>query len=100
MPSSHAKNNEMTLKGALLTAFICILFGGNAVAIKFSLLGIGPFTTAGIRFGVATLVIYLWARLNKTQLVLTRKQVGQTLVLGAIFVVQLSLFYHGLEHTT
>ncbi|MFH2093563.1 MAG: DMT family transporter [Pseudomonadota bacterium] len=94
------QNNEMTVKAAALTIFICMLFGGNPVAIKLGLTGLGAFTSAGIRFAIATLVILTWARINKTPLKLTSKQVKQTLVLAAIFVVQLSLFYHGLGKTT
>jgi drug/metabolite transporter (DMT)-like permease len=94
------KTSEMTVKASALTFFICVLFGGNAVSIKLSLAGFGTFTAAGIRFGVATLVIILWAWIKKIPLKLSVKQTKQTLILAAIFVIQLSFFYHGLERTT
>lgn len=90
----------MTIRSSVLTIFICILFGGNAVAIKFCLLGFGVFTSAGLRFGIAALVIIAWATFRKIPLHLTLVQLKQTLVLGAIFIIQLSCFYHGLERTT
>ena len=90
----------MTFKATALTIFICVLFGGNPVSIKLSLAGFGTFTTAAIRFGVATLVIIFWARIKKIPLKLNLKQTKQTLILAAIFVIQLSFFYHGLERTT
>lgn len=93
-------NNDMTFKGGLLTAFICILFGGNAVAIKMSLTGLGVFTCAGLRFAVAAVIIIVWAKIQKMPLAINRKQIRQTMILGAIFVVQLSLFYSGLGRTT
>ena len=40
---------------ALLMAVLCMLFGANAVAVKISLTGLGVFTTAGLRFAVASL---------------------------------------------
>lgn len=90
----------MTAKASALTIFICILFGANPVAIKLSLTGLGAFTAAGIRFAIAGVVILAWAWITKTPLKLTSKQVKQTLTLAAIFVTQLSFFYHGLGKTT
>ncbi len=90
----------MTARASALTVFVCILFGANPVAIKFCLTGTGPFTAAGIRFGIAAIVIYIWARLRKIRLALSSGQLGQMLILSAIFVVQLSCFYLGLGRTT
>ncbi len=94
------ENEEITLKAAGLIVFICILFGANPVAIKYSLTGIGAFTTAGIRFAIAAVVIFAWARFKNIPLTLTLKQLGQVSILTAIFVVQLSCFYLGLSKTT
>ena len=93
-------NDDLTAKAAVLTVFICILFGANPVAIKFSLTGLGSFTAAGIRFAIAAIVIFTWARFKKIPLRLNQKQVGQMLIVSAIFVVQLSCFYLGLDKTT
>ncbi|MCD4675754.1 MAG: DMT family transporter [Desulfobacula sp.] len=93
-------NDDLTVKASALTIFICILFGANPVAIKFSLTGIGAFTAAGIRFTIAAVVIFMWARVKKIPLKLNQKQLGQMLILSAIFVVQLSCFYLGLGKTT
>lgn len=93
-------NEELTAKAAAFTVFICILFGANPVAVKFCLTGIGVFTSAGIRFAIAGLVIFSWARLKGIPLALSRKQLGQMMILSAIFFTQLSCFYHGLAKTT
>ncbi|OGR26538.1 MAG: multidrug DMT transporter permease [Desulfobacterales bacterium RIFOXYA12_FULL_46_15] len=94
------QNDDMTVRAAALTIFLCILFGANTVAIKLCLTGLGAFTAAGIRFVIAALAIYLWARLKKASLALNREQFRQMLVLAAIFVVQLSCFYIGIGKTT
>lgn len=94
------QNDDMTVRAATLTIFLCILFGANTVAIKLCLTGLGAFTAAGIRFVIAALAIYLWARLKKASLALNREQFGQMLILAAIFVVQLSCFYIGIGKTT
>ncbi len=90
----------MTVKASALTIFICILFGANTVAIKFALTGLGGFTAAGIRFALAAMAIFLWAKYKKISLRLNRRQVRQVIILGAIFTVQLSCFYQGLARTT
>ncbi|WP_300454913.1 DMT family transporter [Desulfobacula sp.] len=94
------KNNDLTIRASILTIFICILFGGNPVAIKFCLTGLGPFTTVGIRFAIAAVVIFIWARVKHIPLRLTQKKLAQMLILSAIFVAQLSCFYQGLARTT
>ena len=80
--------------------FLCILFGANAVAIKISLTGLGVFTTAGIRFGLAAVVIFLWARCTGKSLGIATGQFHHLVVLAAFFFVQLSLFYCGQSKTT
>lgn len=90
----------LPLQAALLTVALCMLFGANAVAVKISLTGLGVFTTAGLRFSIASLTIFLWAYLTGRPLVLSRSQLFQLIPLGLVFWVQLSLFYLGLSRTT
>ncbi len=85
---------------ALASLFLCIMFGANAVAVKISLAGLGVFTSAGLRFGVAAVTIWCWARLTGKPLSMNRKQWLQLAPLGLIFFIQLSLFYLGLNRTT
>jgi drug/metabolite transporter (DMT)-like permease len=56
----------------------------------------GVFTTAGIRFSIAALAIYIWARATGQSLALKKGQFHQVLILAAFFAVQLSMFYFGL----
>lgn len=93
------QNEDLDLRASLLSAFLCVLFGANAVAIKISLLGLGPFTVAGIRFSVAAVLIFLWALATKRKIGFFREQLGPLLILSVIFVAQLSLFYIGLSRS-
>jgi len=95
-PEAH----EMGLGASAYTVFLCTLFGANAVAIKISLVGLGVFTTAGIRFTVAAVVILTWALATGKPVLVNRRQFRQLLLLALIFFVQLSLFYVGLSETT
>lgn len=91
------QNKDLSFWAAVFTVFICMLFGANAVAIKISLEGIGVFTTAGIRFGIASITIFLWARITGRSFKIKKEQILQLFVISIVFTVQLSLFYLGLS---
>ena len=90
---------RLSLFGGLFIAFLCIIFGANAVAIKISLTGLGVFTAAGIRFSMAAAAIFLWALATRQPLIIKRDQIYPLLIISAFFAVQLSLFYFGLNKT-
>mgnify|MGYP002277376293 CR=1 FL=1 len=81
------------------TVCLCTLFGGNAVAIKISLSGMGPFTNAGVRFAVAAAAISLWALATGRSFRLKRGRLRHVLTVSLLFTCQLSLFYLGMERT-
>ena len=93
-------NREIPVSVALFTGFLCTLFGANAVAIKYSLSGIGTFTAAGLRFSIAAAAIYLWARFTGRPFALGKGQAFQLLIVSVIFTLQLSLLYSGLGKTS
>ena len=97
MESQNINNQDFSFFVGIFTAFLCVIFGSNAVAIKFSFSGIGVFTTAAIRFSLAAIAIYIWAKATGHSLMLKKGQLGQLLILGALFAVQLSMFYFGLS---
>ncbi|MBT8352007.1 MAG: DMT family transporter [Deltaproteobacteria bacterium] len=99
MIEKNTTDQKLPLSSALFTAFICILFGSNAVAIKIAFEGVGVFTTAGLRFGMASVAISLWAIATQKPLKINKKQFYQMLIIGIIFFVQLSLFYFGISKT-
>ena len=85
---------------SLFTVFLCILFGANATAIKISLTGLGIFTSAGLRFGLAAITLLLWAWLTGKPLAVNGHQLKRLVILAVVFFSQLSLFYSGLSRTT
>lgn len=91
------QNQELSFLAAIFTVCLCVLFGANAVAIKISLSGLGVFTTAGLRFSMASATIYLWARITGRSFKVKSGQVRQLLIISMVFTVQLSLFYLGLS---
>ncbi len=93
------QSSELTFSASLFSAFLCVIFGANAVAIKFSLAGLGPFTAAGLRFCMASVVIFLWAKITGRRFHLRKEQLSQMLIITVFFTSQLSLFYLGISRT-
>ena len=93
-------NQDIPFSAALFTGFLCTLFGANAVAIKYSLSGIGTFTAAGLRFSIAAAAIYFWARFTGRPFSLRKGQTFQILIISIVFTLQLGLLYLGLEKTS
>ncbi len=83
----------------LVAAVLSAAFGANAVAIKMSLLGIGPFTAAGLRLTMASVAILLWARSTGRTLRVDKEQVRTLVVMSLLFTIQLSLLYLGISRT-
>ena len=97
MTEHHPPNEELTFAAGVFAVFLCILFGSNAVAIKITFSGLGVFTTAAIRFGVAAVAIFLWAKITGQNTALKKGQVHQVFIFSSLFTAQLSLFYLGLS---
>ncbi len=98
-PPNTPANPPMTWWAATQVTLLCILFGVNAVAVKFAFRGFGVFSSASIRFGTAALVIALWAMLTGRSFRLRAGQARHLVVYSVLFAVQLSLFYAGLDRT-
>ena len=97
---SDTRNADMTLGAAFFTVFLCMLFGGNGVAMKLSYTGLGPFTAAGFRFSIASVLLVCWSRYRNIPLKLTWVQWRLILVQSLIFTFQVGCFHLGLAHTT
>ncbi len=99
MNKPNFDNPQFSFFAGFLSAFLCFIFGSNAVAIKLAFSGVGVFTSAAIRFSVAALAIYLWARATGRSLALKKGQLSPVIILSALFALQLSMFYFGLSKT-
>ena len=97
MADEQPSNNELPLSAVAFTIFLCVIFGSNAVAVKITFSGMGVFTTAAIRFGIAAVAIFLWARITGQTILLKKGQIHQVLIFSLLFTVQLSLIYLGLS---
>jgi len=96
----NTKNRDMTLGAGLFTICLCLFFGGNGVAMKLSYTGLGPFTTAGFRFVLASSLLIIWSLYKKIPLMPTPLQARLILVQSCLFLFQVSGFHLGLANTT
>lgn len=91
--------SDMTLVAGMFIVALTVLFGANVVAIKLSLTGMGPLTTPGLRFAMASVAIACWARATGRRFRIHAGQGFQLGIVSTAFTIQLSLFYLGLSRT-
>jgi drug/metabolite transporter (DMT)-like permease len=91
--------HEIGFWTAVYMMLLCTLFGANAVAIKVAFEGFGIFSAAALRFGMAALVITLWAQVSGRSFRLQSGQWKPLLVYSMLFTMQLSLFFAGIDRT-
>jgi drug/metabolite transporter (DMT)-like permease len=92
-------NEALTPRAALFIVLLCTVFGANAVAIKFTITGLGPFSAAALRFSLGAAVIAAWARWRGQPFAIKAPERGPILILALLFAVQINLFYLGMSRT-
>ena len=73
---------------ALVSAFaaVYVLWGSTYLGIRFSMETLPPFFTQGVRFGLAGVVLYAWAR-ARGEATPTRREWGGATITGALLFV-------------
>lgn len=99
MNAPSPPDQRLSLVAAATAAFLCVLWGANAVAIKYCLAGLGPFTSAAVRFGLSAGFLWAWARISGQSLRPAAGQLRPLLVNSLLFFVQLALVYVGFTLT-
>jgi drug/metabolite transporter (DMT)-like permease len=94
------QRDVMDVRATAIILVLCFLWGGNQVAIKLSNAGVAPIFGAAVRSVVAGTLVALWALARGRSLALRGRNLGDGLVVGAIFGVEFALIYVGLTHTT
>jgi drug/metabolite transporter (DMT)-like permease len=100
MSAPAPASQELSPGASIATAVLCVIFGGNAVALKITMGSMGAFTNAGFRFGVASIAITIWAMVTNREFKLKQGQLVQVGILALFFVMQSGLFHVGLNLTS
>jgi drug/metabolite transporter (DMT)-like permease len=82
-----------------MAAGLCVLWGANAVAIKFTLSGLGPCTAAAVRFGLAAAMLAAWSAATGARLRPAAGELGPLILNSLLFAFQLALVYIGFTFT-
>jgi drug/metabolite transporter (DMT)-like permease len=86
---------------AALAAFsVGFARGGNQVAIKFTLLALGPFASALARMAVSSLTVWMWSRARGLSLWPEPRERKPLLLLGLLFSVQIAMLHWGADLTS
>lgn len=90
--------DRLDAKAAILLTALCLIWGLNAVAIKFSNEGIAPLFGAGLRSVIATVCLMIWMIRKRLELFSGRLIDG--VIVGFLFGVEFGLLYLSLLYTT
>jgi drug/metabolite transporter (DMT)-like permease len=98
MDRGPVMGDRLDAKAATLLTVLCLTWGLNAVAIKFSNAGIAPLFGAGLRSAIATVCLMIWMIRKRLELFPGRLIDG--LFIGFLFGSEFGLLYSALLYTT
>lgn len=93
-PSTHVPE-PVGIRTALLALLTVALWGGNPVAVSFSVDTLPPIAVAAVRFALATVFMFFWCRVEGSSLRLERTQIVPVLIAGVGMFVQIATFNVG-----
>ena len=91
---------SVPLGAVLVSIVVHSLWGGNPVAVKFSLLAFPPLTTAFLRFAIGIACIALWARWRGVALLPEKGEWRALWIVALLFAVQIALMNVGFDRTS
>jgi drug/metabolite transporter (DMT)-like permease len=98
MDTDPEVGDKLDTKAAILLTVLCLIWGLNAVAIKFSNEGIAPLFGAGLRSVIATVCLMAWMIRKRLEWFPGRLFDG--FIIGFLFGVEFGLLYLALLYTT
>lgn len=94
------QKNYLDGQAITLLTLLCLLFGWQQIAIKFTLDGISPLMQAGLRSVGATLLVGLWMKIQGETLLRRDGVELWGLLAGLLFAGEFLLLYWALELTS
>lgn len=90
----------VTLPTALAAILCAVLWGGLAVAVRFTQDGIPPLATAGLRFGIATILLAGTIVGQGASLAIDGRQFLAILPVGLLLFSQIGSYHYGQAYTS
>ena len=91
---------SIPLGAVLVSVVIHSLWGGNSVAVKFSLVAFPPLTTAFLRFAIGIACIALWAHWRGVRLLPEKGEWRSLWIVAVLFAAQIALMNVGFDRTS
>ena len=88
------------LQAIVIASCIHVLWGGNPVAVKFSLLAFPPLWTAFFRFAIAIVCVGIWASMRRISIWPQRHEWRALALISALFTVQIAAMNIGFNLTS
>jgi drug/metabolite transporter (DMT)-like permease len=83
-----------------LMVLLCAIWGMQQVAIKVAAAGISPILQAGLRSGVAAVLVFAWAHWRGISLSAADGSLRPGLFAGLLFALEFVFIFVGIDHTT
>ena len=88
------------LQAIVIASCIHVLWGGNPVAVKFSLMAFPPLWTAFFRFAIAIVCVGIWAKMRRVSIWPARHEWRALALIGTLFTVQIGAMNIGFNLTS
>jgi drug/metabolite transporter (DMT)-like permease len=99
MADSSLTKSYLDLKAIAILMFLCLLWGGNMAAIKFTIRGVEPIFAAGLRSFVASGLMLLWLVYQKKPVFPGSFKKIHALVIGFLFGIEFCFIYLAMRFT-
>ena len=91
-------DNRLDAKAAMILMVLCLIWGLNAVAIKYATAGIAPIFSAGLRSVIAALCLMVWMACRRIKIFSGHLKDG--MIVGFLFGIEFGLVYLAVLYTT
>ncbi len=99
MSDLYPTKTYLDFKATAILLFLCLLWGGNMAAIKFTIRGVEPIFAAGLRSLIASGLMLLWMVYQKEALFPKSFNKIHALVVGFLFGIEFCFIYLAMRFT-
>jgi drug/metabolite transporter (DMT)-like permease len=96
---SPGTSRHIPFSGAALLVFVCLIWGGNMVAIKYSNMGIPPMVAATIRSSIAAMCLWVLATAMGRSVWMKGVDLRHGIIIGVLFGFDFLFLYWGTAYT-
>jgi drug/metabolite transporter (DMT)-like permease len=96
--STTMTHDKLDARAAVVLTVLCLIWGLNAVAMKYATEGIAPIFCAGLRSLIATVCLVFWMAARRITLFAGHLKDG--MLVGLLFGAEFGLLYLAIRYTT